>query len=164
MNDRHDGTTSHMSRVVAICVLCGAILAVGGLAGRAMLRSVHRSDMMTTLGLQAGGRSAGELVPAPPESALLFAQPNGGGTAYRYSSGVAIADVVAYYRVAMARLGWRERRDLSRATSERYQGEIMFFTTGDGRRCLISVSESALERATMVTVMVDPATVAGGKK
>jgi hypothetical protein len=148
-----------MFRGVAIGIVCGALLLAGGWAG---------DGMMTWLGFErapsiaagpfspaketANGPGAAN-IPAPPGSKLLAAERGAGGAAmYRYSSGVAIPAVVAYYRTEMPKRAWRE---VGGDFSQGYAGEVLAFGQGSKRRCYIAVSRSEVEKATVVTIIVN---------
>jgi hypothetical protein len=147
---------------MAIFIICGGML----LAGRYVLGFVREGPHRGALqGRETGGKlfAGSEAkgvhaeIPAPPGGELLFARPgaNQDGSFYRYRTGVATKDVVAYYRKEMPQAGWREMTEFSQAYTREYQvGDLVYFVKPPNRQCYISVSESAVERATAVSVSV----------
>ncbi len=152
-----DRRSTAILRGVTIVVICGGILVTGWWAG-GMVNEMIGSDRARPMGAKPAGfaaagndSSAASTVPAPPDSKLFGLA----GQTVRYSSGLEIPAVVAYYRTEMTRLSWKETKGLPQDYARSYPGELLFFEKGSNHRCIISVSRSEVEHGTAVTVIAN---------
>jgi len=104
------------------------------------------------------GRDAHD-VPRPPRSTRFYCHVDTRGRPFllRYESPDTADAVVAFYRDAMPRRGWRESTRVSSGLAENYPGALLAFQKSRGRTCLIAVRRGAATGRTLVSIVLTSA-------